>query len=180
MPDVSGTKVKRDHAERHDRHHDRRGDGVSAVRVPKNARESTASSPPAATNDGSRDDGPAAGAPQAVRALRRTRQDAAAARRERMEDDMGDYVMQRMREANGLVHRAGPYVLLEILLPGGTLIALLLFLYRRHHAGVPFGFSFGWVRTRLEDALDLRVVADPDHDPAQRDGLEPLGLVPGA
>lgn len=93
---------------------------------------------------------------------------------------MGDYVMQRMREANGLVHRAGPYVLLEILLPGGTLIALLLFLYRRHHAGVPLGFSFGWVRTRLEDALDLRVVADPDHDPAQRDGLEPLGLVPGA
>jgi hypothetical protein len=96
-----------------------------------------------------------------------------------MEDAMGEYVMQRMREANSLVHRAGPYVLLEILLPGGTLIALLLFLYRRHHAGVPFGLSFGWVRTRIEDVLDLRVVADPDHDPSQRDGLEPLGLVPG-
>jgi hypothetical protein len=27
--------------------------------------------------------------------------------------------------------RLGPYVVLEILLPGGTLFALLLFLYRR-------------------------------------------------
>lgn len=62
MPDVSGTKVKRDHAERHDRHHDRRGDGVSAVRVPKNARESTASSPPAATNEA-----PGTTAPRRVR-----------------------------------------------------------------------------------------------------------------
>ena len=28
----------------------------------------------------------------------------------------------------------GPYVMLEVLLPGGTLIALLLFLYRRRKA----------------------------------------------
>jgi len=27
--------------------------------------------------------------------------------------------------------KAGPYLLLEILMPGGTLLALLLFLYRR-------------------------------------------------
>jgi hypothetical protein len=27
--------------------------------------------------------------------------------------------------------KAGPYLLLEIFLPGGTLLALLLFLYRR-------------------------------------------------
>lgn len=27
--------------------------------------------------------------------------------------------------------RLGPYVLLEMLLPGGTLLALLLFIYRR-------------------------------------------------
>ena len=31
----------------------------------------------------------------------------------------------------------GPYLLLEILLPGGTLLALLLFLYRRRRAPVP-------------------------------------------
>ena len=30
-----------------------------------------------------------------------------------------------------LARRLGPYLMLEILLPGGTLFALLLFLYRR-------------------------------------------------
>jgi hypothetical protein len=30
-----------------------------------------------------------------------------------------------------LARRLGPYLMLEILLPGGTLLALLLFLYRR-------------------------------------------------
>jgi hypothetical protein len=30
-----------------------------------------------------------------------------------------------------LLQRGGPYLLLELLLPGGTLFALLLFLYRR-------------------------------------------------
>ena len=35
-----------------------------------------------------------------------------------------------------LARRLGPYVMLEILLPGGTLLALLLFLYgRRQSAG---------------------------------------------
>lgn len=31
--------------------------------------------------------------------------------------------------------RAGPYLLLEILMPGGTLLALLLFLYRHRTPG---------------------------------------------
>jgi hypothetical protein len=30
-----------------------------------------------------------------------------------------------------VIPKLGPYVMLEILLPGGTLFALLLFLYRR-------------------------------------------------
>jgi hypothetical protein len=30
-----------------------------------------------------------------------------------------------------LGHKLGPYLMLEILLPGGTLFALLLFLYQR-------------------------------------------------
>jgi hypothetical protein len=88
-----------------------------------------------------------------------------------------EHVLQRMREANELVHRAGPYVLLEILLPGGTLFALLLFLYRRKHgrgAGIPRpGVALAWVRGRVEDALDLRVVAGTA---PERDGLEPLGF----
>jgi hypothetical protein len=33
--------------------------------------------------------------------------------------------------------RLGPYVLLELLLPGGTLFALLLFLYQRRKLTVP-------------------------------------------
>ena len=32
--------------------------------------------------------------------------------------------------------KAGPYLLLEMLLPGGTLFALLLFLYRRRKPGL--------------------------------------------
>ena len=33
-----------------------------------------------------------------------------------------------------LARRLGPYLMLEILLPGGTLLALLLFLYRRRQS----------------------------------------------
>ncbi len=35
-----------------------------------------------------------------------------------------------------LVPRMGPYVLVELVLPGGTLIALLLYLYRRRTASL--------------------------------------------
>jgi hypothetical protein len=40
-------------------------------------------------------------------------------------------VVRRVQPWAGLVQKAGPYLLLEILLPGGTLIAVLLFLYQR-------------------------------------------------
>ena len=35
-----------------------------------------------------------------------------------------------------LVQTAGPYLMLELLLPGGTLLALLLFLYQRRRLGI--------------------------------------------
>ena len=38
-----------------------------------------------------------------------------------------------------LGQKAGPYLLLEMLLPGGTLLALLLFLYRRRKPDVGAG-----------------------------------------
>jgi hypothetical protein len=38
--------------------------------------------------------------------------------------------------------RMGPYVLVELVLPGGTLIALLLYLYRRRTASV--GRQIDW------------------------------------
>jgi hypothetical protein len=46
---------------------------------------------------------------------------------------------------NGLIilrrmgQKAGPYLVLEMLLPGGTLFALLLFLYRRKESGIGWG-----------------------------------------
>ena len=40
-------------------------------------------------------------------------------------------LVPHFRSARRLLQAGGPYLLLELLLPGGTLIALLLFLYRR-------------------------------------------------
>ena len=38
-----------------------------------------------------------------------------------------------------LGQKAGPYLVLEMLLPGGTLFALLFFLYRRRECGIGWG-----------------------------------------
>ncbi|MEP7062779.1 MAG: hypothetical protein ABI881_10295 [Betaproteobacteria bacterium] len=56
--------------------------------------------------------------------------------------------------------KAGPYLMLEMLLPGGTLFALLLFLYRRHKAGVDSGIRQAVaeaVRT-LANVFDNRIL----------------------
>jgi hypothetical protein len=42
--------------------------------------------------------------------------------------------LRYIRFFGNLVQKAGPYLLLEILLPGGTLFALLLFAYQRKQA----------------------------------------------
>lgn len=90
---------------------------------------------------------------------------------------MGEYVLQRMREANGLVQRAGPYVLIELLLPGGTLLALLLYLCRRGNGPAAHANGRRWLCARLESALHLGV-AGASSCSGERDGLEPLGLAP--
>ena len=41
-----------------------------------------------------------------------------------------------MDALRNLAQTAAPYVLVELLLPGGSLVALGLYLYRRVHAGV--------------------------------------------
>jgi len=43
-------------------------------------------------------------------------------------------LMRKLQALAWLLRKAGPYVALEVLLPGGTLFALLLFLYRRRDA----------------------------------------------
>ena len=53
---------------------------------------------------------------------------------------MGTIAVRSFRVFGNLVQKAGPYLLLEILLPGGTLFALLLFLYqRRQQSGAANG-----------------------------------------
>jgi len=42
-----------------------------------------------------------------------------------------DRVMESLGYLRRLVQGLGPYLMLELVMPGGTLLALLLFLYRR-------------------------------------------------
>ena len=44
---------------------------------------------------------------------------------------MNAQVRIQMKTLSAQIQRAGPYLLLELLLPGGTLFALLLFIYRQ-------------------------------------------------
>lgn len=95
-------------------------------------------------------------------------------------------VMQSVLAMGRALQRAGPYVLIEVVLPGGTLIALLLFLYRRGPAQVSAdlkrlrasaGKALGsalddWSETlRIRHIPGLRAAL-----PHERDGLEPLGF----
>ena len=48
-----------------------------------------------------------------------------------MEQDVQAAVVRRIWVWVGFTQKLGPYLLLEILLPGGTLLALLLFAYQR-------------------------------------------------
>ena len=84
-----------------------------------------------------------------------------------------------------LLQKAGPYLLLEILLPGGTIFALLLFLVRRAQANgspAPAGFVGGVaarVRAIADGALGPIGIASAwrGRDRA-RDGLEALAIAP--
>jgi hypothetical protein len=93
-------------------------------------------------------------------------------------------IRQRWQFIATLCQRAGPYLLIELLLPGGTLIALARFVYRRsRREGVPFAIA---VRDELDrTARAIRhwlptgsaVPVVPAH-PID-DGLEPLAMAPG-
>jgi hypothetical protein len=91
---------------------------------------------------------------------------------------------QRWQFIAALFRRAGPYVLIELLLPGGTLFALALFVYRRSRRDrLPFTATLHNEVTRTVDDLGRRLGADrgawlPAAHPS-RDGLEPLAMAPG-
>ena len=54
-----------------------------------------------------------------------------------------------------LLPRIGPYVLVEIVLPGGTLLALLLYLYRPRTSGVGQDLGFRPLRAAMASTAIL-------------------------
>ena len=86
-----------------------------------------------------------------------------------------------------LLQKAGPYLLLEILLPGGTLFALLLFLIRRRQqaeaAGMPAGGFISRAAERIHDFVDVVLspigIASAWRGRSRKhDGLEALAIAP--
>jgi hypothetical protein len=69
-------------------------------------------------------------------------------------------LMRKVQTLAWVLRKAGPYVALEILLPGGTLLALLLFLYRRRHAA-PDGRMLALKATALRVVEDMRQRIEP-------------------
>ena len=96
-------------------------------------------------------------------------------------------IFKSFRIFSAMLQKAGPYLLLEILLPGGTLFALLLFLYRRQRDGAELprvifvvGRVIDKVRREIVYVGRLYGIASLWRGRArERDGLEALGMVPG-
>ena len=97
--------------------------------------------------------------------------------------------LRSVRILGNLVQKAGPYLLLEILLPGGTLFALLLFVYRRRdELVVPHARRVGAALVRAATgARELLALLELPFGIAgsvwrgrhrERDGLEALGFAP--
>lgn len=101
---------------------------------------------------------------------------------------MSTAFLRSLRVLGNLLQKAGPYLLLEILLPGGTLLALLLFLHQQRRqlgtAGAPglsavLARAVRQVRTQMANAVLLPPIASlwrGNH--RERDGLEALALLP--
>ena len=73
---------------------------------------------------------------------------------------MGTTLKQRLEMLGWLFRKAGPYVALELLLPGGTLFALALFLYQRRQ-GADVKRPFKLLRRWMDGALALVVPPAP-------------------
>jgi hypothetical protein len=97
-------------------------------------------------------------------------------------------IAKNLKAVAGLAQKAGPYLLLELLLPGGTLFALLLFVYRHRTARTvaaaasPTTISqmFAGMRRTLVSVQPYDIAAVANSDAANdADGLAPLAMVPG-
>ncbi|HTQ00396.1 MAG TPA: hypothetical protein VMN56_13795 [Casimicrobiaceae bacterium] len=87
-------------------------------------------------------------------------------------------------EFGRLLQRAGPYVILEIVLPGGTLFALILYLYRtgQLRSLADLGAMLRSVLRAAGHAFDqlafaLQPLGTLPDGPRPRDGLEPIDLL---
>jgi len=101
---------------------------------------------------------------------------------------VGTIAVRSFKVFGNLAQRAGPYLLLEILLPGGTLFALLFFLYRRSRqlgandaprTGVRIARTIGKLLKEMVCAgasSDIASLWRGSH--RQRDGLEALAMSP--
>jgi hypothetical protein len=83
-------------------------------------------------------------------------------------------IANTLKTVSGLAQKAGPYLLLEILLPGGTLFALLLFLYRTRGGSLAASARHTLIQVQPYD-----IAAVANSDAANDDGLGPLAMVPG-
>jgi hypothetical protein len=99
---------------------------------------------------------------------------------------MGTTVTRRLHSALRVLRNLGPYLLIEILLPGGTLIALLLYASRSGRLFRDDAPALATVLTLasalahpMARTLSSGVFQLPGGNPAQRDGLEPLAMAPG-
>jgi hypothetical protein len=100
---------------------------------------------------------------------------------------MINVILQCLRDAHRLAQRFGPYVAIEILLPGGTLVALLLFLFRQWRAPAAGGgaspladadAALVAIGRDVLDLVPLRVSALLARSRPERDGLEPFAMAP--
>ena len=101
---------------------------------------------------------------------------------------MGTAVVRTFKVVRNALHKAGPYLLLELVLPGGTFFALFLFLYQRRQpldaSGVATA-SAAIARARhtlrakivfVVEPLDVASLWRGRH--CERDGLEALAMAP--
>jgi hypothetical protein len=99
--------------------------------------------------------------------------------------NMGNAIKTRLFELARLVRKAGPYVVLEVVMPGGTLFAFLLYLHRSGQLA-----NLGEAAERAMDRAangtfdqlafalgSMGVTLGAGTGARQRDGLEPLDLM---
>jgi hypothetical protein len=101
---------------------------------------------------------------------------------------VGTAVVRSFKVVGNALHKAGPYLLIELVLPGGTFFALFLFLYQRRQPLDAVGVAtasaaIARAGTMLRDQiafvvepLDIASLWRGRH--RERDGLEALAMAP--